>query len=133
MSMLRMSEEQFAAITKRRLPPEPSAKPEPTKAVGDKWPIALRDRIVADGLPEPYREHVFHQTRGWRLDLAWPDKKLAVEVDGGVHRIKGRFLADIEKHNALVLAGWRHLRVTPRMVETGEARELVGKALEIVA
>lgn len=54
---------------------------------------------------------------------------LAVEVDGQVHRIKGRFAADIERHNALMLAGWRWARVTPRMVETGEALALVRELL----
>jgi len=68
---------------------------------------------------------VFHSTRGWRLDLAWPHIKFGVEVDGQVHRIKGRFLADIEKHNALMVAGWKWLRVTPRQVETGEALQAI--------
>lgn len=130
---LRMTAEQYAALQKRRTK-APAAAPAkvPEHAKADKHPLMLRDQIVAQGEPEPYREFTFHPSRGWRLDLAWPDRRLAIEVDGGVHRIKGRFLSDIEKHNALFLAGWRHLRVTPRMVETGEALELVLLALRTV-
>lgn len=110
-------------------PENPAVAPAKPAAASDRWPIVLRDQIVAAGLPEPYREHCFHASRGWRLDLAWPDLKAACEVDGMVHRIKGRFLADIERHNELVLAGWRWIRVTPRMVETGEAMAWVRRLI----
>jgi very-short-patch-repair endonuclease len=95
----------------------------------DRWPIVLRDQIEAAGLPVPFREHVFHASRNWRCDLAWPDRRQAVEVDGAVHRIKGRFKGDIEKHNALTLAGYRWLRVTPAQVRDGEALKLVRELL----
>jgi len=117
-----MSPEQFAALRK--------PKKATTGEKVDRHPLMLRDQMLEAGLPEPYREHVFHPQRNWRLDLALPDIKLAIEVDGGVHRIKGRFLADIEKSNALTLLGWRLIRVTPRMVETKEALHVVKQALE---
>lgn len=69
----------------------------------------------------PVREFVFHPTRKWRLDFCWPHLKLAVEIEGGVHRIKGRFKSDLAKYNALALDGWRLLRYSPKMVESGEA------------
>ena len=75
-------------------------------------------------------EYRFHATRGWRFDLCWPALKLAVEVDGAVHRIKERFLADMEKHQAAFAAGWRVLRVAPRQVRNGAAVELVRQALQ---
>jgi len=122
--VLRMSPEQFAALRK------PKKATTPTGEKVDRHPLMLRDQMLEAGLPEPYREHVFHPQRNWRLDLALPEIKLAIEVDGGVHRIKGRFLADIEKSNALTLLGWRLIRVTPRMVETKEALHVVKQALE---
>ena len=88
-------------------------------------------QIVEAALGDPalagqwFREFTFHESRNWRLDVACPGRKLAIEVDGGVHRIKKRFLGDIEKHNALVFAGWTYLRVTPEQVRTGEALALV--------
>jgi hypothetical protein len=115
---------------KRRKPviaPQPHAEP---KERTDRWPLVLRDQIEAAGLPVPFREHVFHASRNWRCDLAWPERLQAVEVDGAVHRIKGRFKGDIEKHNALTLAGYRWLRVTPQQVQSGEALELVRELLK---
>ena len=67
----------------------------------------------------PTREHVFHPDRKWRIDFAWPDLKLAVEVESSVHRIRSRFGGDLDKYNALVLAGWTLLRYTRKMIETG--------------
>lgn len=34
-------------------------------------------------LPSPELEHKFHPTRKWRFDGAWPDQKIAFEVEGG--------------------------------------------------
>lgn len=132
--MLRLTPEQLRAHQerlsgRRRQPQSDPQPPQATHAKTDRWPLFLRDQIVAAGLPEPYREHCWHRTRNWRLDLAYPDRRLAIEVDGAVHRIKGRYLADIERHNALVLAHWRYIRVTPRMVQTGQALELVRELL----
>ena len=68
-------------------------------------------------------------TRKFKADFAWPDKKLALECDGMVHRIKERFEADVERHNELLMAGWRVFRVTGKMVRDGRAIELVRKII----
>lgn len=66
-------------------------------------------------MPEPTREHRFHPVRKWRFDFAWPDKRLAVEIDGlvpsgkGRHQTIGGMTKDLEKRNAAVLCGWRVL------------------------
>lgn len=73
----------------------------------------------------PDREHVFCPGRNWRIDFAWPALRLAVEIEGGVHRIKGRFERDIEKYNTMTMMGWKLLRFTKKMVERGEALEKV--------
>lgn len=67
--------------------------------------------------------------RKWRLDFAWPDLKLAVEVDGGVHRLADRFDSDIDKHNALVLAGWLYLRFDPERIKSGTAVDTIRAAI----
>lgn len=129
MSMLRMTEEQFAALKQRSKKPAVKAATKP-KAAGDRYPDMLAAQIAAAGLPTPEREHKWHPTRRFRADLAWPATKFIVEVDGAVHRIKGKFERDIERHNLLIQAGWVYIRVTPEMVRTGEAltwvREFVG-------
>lgn len=38
--------------------------------------------IVAPDLPEPETQYKFHPKRRWRLDFAWPDFRLSVEVNG---------------------------------------------------
>ena len=114
-------------------PSKPRTSVAPTPRAGLSAELSLRDQIIAAGLPEPFREFTFHPTRDWRLDLAWPDIKLAVEIDGQVHRTKERFASDIEKHNALTFHGWRYLRVAPVNVAAGSALELVKAAFERLA
>jgi len=95
-----------------QLPPMPSALEE-----------QLAQHIRADNLPRPIRQYQVNPARRWRLDYAWPDLRIACEVDGEVHRIKERFHADIEKHAWLVLHGWTLLRVGGREVRSGKAIE----------
>lgn len=89
----------------------------------------LAGQCAGLGLPPCEREYRFNLQRRWRVDLAWPGKMLAVEIDGAVHRIKARFHADIEKHQALFFAGWRLLRVSTQQVRSGDAVKLVQGAL----
>jgi len=94
------------------------------------WSDGLAVMIRFAGLPEPVREYKFHPTRKWRIDLAWPEEKLAVEIEGGVWS-KGRhirpkgFLGDLKKYNTLTILGWALLRITPQQVRTGEALTLI--------
>lgn len=96
---------------------------------GALWLHCLACRINGDWMPLPLREHRFHPTRKWRFDFAWPGIKLAVEVEGSVHRIKGRFHADPEKHNAAVLLGWRLLRFTRQQIHSHQAIETIAQAM----
>ena len=79
-------------------------------------------------------EYRFDPVRRWRLDHAYPEKKIAIEVEGG-HWINGRhtrgsgFEKDCEKYNALALAGWRLFRFTPKMVKDGTALKTIKQAL----
>lgn len=81
-----------------------------------------------NALKIPYeREHLFHPKRRWRFDFAFPDVKLAVEIEGGVWMKKSRhtsprgFMGDIEKYNEATNLGWRLLRFTPEQVKKGMA------------
>ena len=54
-----------------------------------------------------------HPFGPWTIDLAFPAKKVAVEVDGWAWHVDAeRFRADRRKQNALVRAGWDPLRFT---------------------
>ena len=60
-------------------------------------------------------EHRFHETRQWRVDIAIPSLKIAIEYEGNMSR-KSRhttvtgYTKDCEKYNAATIAGWRVLR-----------------------
>jgi hypothetical protein len=45
--------------------------------------VNLISQLSLVGLPKPARELPFHPRSRWRFDLAWPDQRVAVEVDGG--------------------------------------------------
>jgi very-short-patch-repair endonuclease len=84
----------------------------------EKRPPPLVCLCRAAGLPAPVAEYRFHPARKWRFDYAWPDHKLAVEIDGGVwaqgrHTRGAGFIADQQKTNAAALLGFFVLRYTP--------------------
>lgn len=91
-------------------------------------------QLKALSLPEPQLEHRFHPERRWRFDLAWPDRKIALEVDGGTW-VKGRHTTgvgvynDSVKFNEAAILGWRVLRVVPNMIRDGEAAKFVERVL----
>jgi very-short-patch-repair endonuclease len=70
-------------------------------------------------LPYPEREYFFKPGRRWRFDFAWPDLKVAVEIEGGLW-VKGRhntatgMLNDMDKYNEAVVGGWKVLRFGDR-------------------
>jgi very-short-patch-repair endonuclease len=74
------------------------------------------------GLKGLEKEYRFHSERRWRVDYAFPDIKLAIEIEGGVW-VKGRhispqgFIKDMEKYNALTEAGWYLLRYQPAQID----------------
>jgi len=99
---------------------------------------SLATLIRWEKLPEPVRQVPVIPTRRWRFDFAWwygpPEVKVAVEVDGGSwiagrHTRGAGFESDCEKLNEAALAGWKVLRVTPKMIEDGRAIALIRRAL----
>ena len=47
-----------------------------------------------------------------RVDLAFPDRRIAIEYDGVWHAERGQFARDRQRLNRLVAAGWTVLHVT---------------------
>jgi very-short-patch-repair endonuclease len=68
-------------------------------------------QIEAHGLDPAVREYYFLKDRDFRLDFAWPARKLGVEIQGASHRIKGKFHRDLEKRALALIAGWRVLEL----------------------
>ena len=76
------------------------------------------------------------ELQDWRLDFAWPDRHLAVEVEGGVwtggrHTRGAGFEEDARKYNVLALLGWRLLRFTSRSIQSGVALQSIEAALQM--
>ena len=98
---------------------------------------ALAWQIRAGKLPAPVREHRPVKGRRWRLDFAWPDLRLAIEVEGGIwtggrHTRPIGFEQDCEKYNEVTVMGWRVLRVTGDMVRDGRALRVLERALDAI-
>lgn len=94
----------------------------------------LLAHMRAVGLPLPDRNWRFHPDRQWALDFAWPDRMLAVEVEGGLW-VRGRHLQpagyeeDCRKYAEAALLGWVVIRVTGGQVQSGEALRYIERAL----
>lgn len=96
----------------------------------------LAMQLKAAKIPTPTFEHRFAPPRRWRFDLAWPDRMLAVEVEGGIwtrgRHVRGAgMLADACKYNEAVLRGWRVLRVMGAHISAGQALAWIESAIRI--
>lgn len=99
------------------------SKPSPLEA-------AVELQLRALKLPRGWRQYYPIPGRKYRLDFAWPEKKLAVECEGMVHRIKAQFEHDCRRSNDLLDAGWRVYRLTGSMIRAGESIALLERILK---
>ncbi|CAN5295366.1 hypothetical protein BH20ACT5_BH20ACT5_06950 [soil metagenome] len=74
----------------------------------------LRMILVLGGLagPEPQYEVRLGRRLLARVDLAYPEHRLAIEYDGRWHDGKGSFTKDRRRLKALAAAGWRVIPAT---------------------
>jgi very-short-patch-repair endonuclease len=82
---------------------------------------------------EPVREFRFCE-RKWRFDFAFPNRRLAVEVEGGIwnagrHNRASSIEAEMVKYNTAARLGWMVLRYSTEMVESGQA---IAEVLEVL-
>ena len=108
---------------------------------GSEGERALETHIKQAGLPAPIREYQFAPPHKWRFDFAWPDQKVACEIEGGTW-VKGRhtsgkgFEADCAKYAEALILGWRVLRVTTGQVgldRAGPAVDWLARLLVVTA
>ena len=103
-----------------------------------KAPSEAEERFLlhwrADGYDErPLREYKFHPRRDWRFDFAWPEKKLAVEIQGltragGAHQRIDQIGRDYAKLNAAQMLGWCVLQFSQADVKAGRALDVTKNA-----
>jgi very-short-patch-repair endonuclease len=95
--------------------------------------LALQLQLA--GFPQPLREYQFAAPkRRWRFDFCWPDKRVAVETQGGVwtrgkHGRGSGITKDYEKLNNAQIMGWKVLQFTSSQVQSGEALRDIERAL----
>lgn len=78
------------------------------------WKFITGESLTAE------REYRFHDVRRFRFDFAWPQYKIAVEVDGGVFAPGGGRHAkdpDREKLNLAAECGWFVFRYSVQMLK----------------
>ncbi|MDA8372479.1 MAG: hypothetical protein M0026_21765 [Nocardiopsaceae bacterium] len=80
----------------------------------------LRLRIVLAGFPRPQAQvNLFdpHGRHVARLDLAYPERRIAIEYDGEVH--SGRWREDAARRNRILALGWKLYSYTARDLRPG--------------
>jgi|SRR6187399_174835 len=103
----------------------PKAKSEPEERFALAWKVL--------GGPPPEREYKFALPRQYRFDFAWPEAKMAVEIDGGIHEgaSRGRhmrqdgYVRDAEKLNLACFLGFRVWRLAPSMIQPSLITRLI--------
>lgn len=112
---------------------KPAAAPKPKapkKKRESRIEIEMELVIKDSGLPAPERHFVYLEDRNYSGDFVWPNRKVAVEVDGGAHKTPGRFGASHERHYLLsVIGGWTIVHVGKTEVRDGRALEWLLNAL----
>jgi very-short-patch-repair endonuclease len=126
-----------AAAPVRRAPPnlavgvDPKVKPvshlelAPAAAAPKESDIERRfaQQLYTHNLPQAERNWYHIPDRMFTLDFAWPDKKIAVEIQGHAHRIRSKFAADIEKRALALLSGWVVMELSGAEVRSGRGIE----------
>ncbi|MFN4186709.1 MAG: DUF559 domain-containing protein [Acinetobacter johnsonii] len=104
-----------------------------------------KERVVSEGeaiLSQHLRtlkiefeqEFKFHPSRKWRADFHLKDKKILVEVEGGIwsngRHTRGKgYLGDLEKYNAATMMGYQVIRFSTEQVKSGKAIEQILKLI----
>ena len=106
------------------------------KAKRERWEAELLKQIRAAKIETPEREYKFDTRNGrqWRFDFAWPYKRIAAEVNGGVNMPGGgrhnrEIGKDGEKRNEAQLQGWDVYEFTPDQIKSGYALNVIEEAI----
>lgn len=110
----------------------------PVRSQDGKWKRSLLEvefaKQVNGRVPAWVEELEFFPGRKWRLDFAWPDSRVACEIQGGTwrggrHTRGAGFEGDCEKFNSATEQGWKVYKFTSKMVRSGEAARIMERVL----
>lgn len=97
--------------------------------------------LKAAKVPRWRREFMFHSTRRWKFDFAWPELMVACEIEGGTGwKVNGKsirgshvtplgYRKDCMKYSEGAIAGWCVVRGDAKMVKDGTLLRLVELAI----
>ena len=109
------------------------------------YDLEVRALVAQLGLPDPVPEHRVLATRRFRFDYAWPDRKIALEIEGGFfgtgrrcpacrqlprsgHSSVRRLKDDADKYSFAAAIGWTIIRRWPDALLTHETRAMLRAA-----
>lgn len=122
----------------------PAKKPSRSALANEEFALQCRMAGLPPFMSKPNECHFAKAFNGrlWRFDFAWPEFKVAVEIEGlAVTRLEGRlvvlgrhasidgFREDCEKYNTAALLGWSVLRFEQKLVKPGKALEFTLRML----
>lgn len=96
-------------------------------------PIAIWE---SQNIPTPVPEYRFSLNRKWRIDYAWPEYQIAMEIEGGIY-IGGRhinpkgYIKDQEKYNNLAEIGWQLLRYQPKRINFFQIKSTIENKIRL--
>lgn len=93
----------------------------PKKSHLEKKFLAKWESVAQPDDPRPVTEYYAVPKRRFRWDVAWPDHKILIEIqggtwNGGAHGRGSGIRRDANKNNLAVAAGWRCFFVTPDLL-----------------
>ena len=101
-------------------------------------PYSLFKKMLSDKFGAPESEHQFHPTRKWRMDFAYPNILIGIEIeglvyDGGISRHTNNegYKEDARKYNSAAVLGWLILRFTPDQLNKTETFEIIKQAFSL--
>lgn len=117
-------------------PPVRLAEILAAEGVESQLELSLLKKLRRAGLPEGTAQVRGIPGRRFAFDRAWPDHKVAVDVQGAIYT-KGKHSSgvgierDTEKACLAALAGWTYLPVTEKQIESGRAVSWIAQALGV--
>lgn len=93
--------------------------------------IATADEITRQtGVGYEFEYMFAKPERQWRSDVAWPEAKVALEINGGIwqmgrHNNPAGYLKDLEKGNGYAVRGWLLFQAPWNWIEDGRLIPLI--------
>ena len=113
----------------------PKGRSRRPKVKGEKIPNEFEAKLARELKTlkiEFEQEFEFHPKRKWRADFHLVDKKILVEVEGGIwtggRHTRGKgYIGDMEKYNAATMMGFQVIRFSTDQVKSGHAIQQIEK------